>query len=265
MSEKPWHKRYHSDALTGYQSLTLEERGAYTTILDLLYDRGDALNLTDRLLAGHLNSSVRKARTIVNSLIAKGKLRRLEDGRLTNSRFEKEKIISAKTPRKRAENEPKTKDKPDETAEKTKENKDGGTEKQHTYQRPDTRDQIVREAEREPARPEHRDQAKAALAHGREVLTDWEKQFLGSLLTCRTLSRSQREKFSAIREKLAEVAGHDGTERGEWAQRLAWARENRQWSYRAWGPWPHKPGCKVPADMLLPTDGEGWPEWKATA
>ena len=124
---------------------------------------------------------------------------------------------------------------------------------------------MSQEPEREPARPEHRDQAKAALAHGRDVLTDWEKQFLGSLLTCRTLSRSQREKFAAIREKLAEVAGHDGTERGEWAQRLAWAREHRQWSYRAWGPWPHKPGCKVPADMLLPTDGEGWPEWRATA
>jgi hypothetical protein len=120
------------------------------------------------------------------------------------------------------------------------------------------------EPEREPATPEHRDQAKAALAQGLDVLTDWEKQFLGSLLSCRTLSRSQRDKFAAIREKLAELVKSGATSSAdEWPKRLAWARENRAWSYRAWGPAPREPGCKVPPDLLQHGDGVGWDEWKA--
>lgn len=104
MSERPWHKRYHSDALTGYQSLDLEERGAYTTLLDLMYDRGGPLEISDRLLAGYLNVSVRKATAVVSQLISKGKIERLEDGRLTNARFEKEIENALKTSRKLAEN-----------------------------------------------------------------------------------------------------------------------------------------------------------------
>lgn len=104
MTGSPWHKRYHSDALTGYQALDLEERGAYTTLLDLLYDRGDAIQITDRLLAGYFNVSVRKATALLAQLIAKGKIVRLEDGRLTNPRFEKERENALKTSRELAEN-----------------------------------------------------------------------------------------------------------------------------------------------------------------
>lgn len=104
MSRQPWHKRFHSDALTGYQALDLEERGAYTTLLDLMYDRGEALQITDRLLAGYLNVSVRKAVAVVGQLIAKGKILRLPDGRLTNPRFEKERENALKTARELAEN-----------------------------------------------------------------------------------------------------------------------------------------------------------------
>lgn len=104
MIGSPWHKRYHSDALTGYQALDLEERGAYTTLLDLLYDRGDAIQITDRLLAGYFNVSVRKATALLAQLIAKGKIVRLEDGRLTNPRFEKERENALKTSRELAEN-----------------------------------------------------------------------------------------------------------------------------------------------------------------
>ena len=43
MSALPYHKRYHSDALAGMMPLTLEERGAYNTLLDMIYDRGGPL------------------------------------------------------------------------------------------------------------------------------------------------------------------------------------------------------------------------------
>lgn len=89
---RAWHKRYHSDALNGVMDLTLEERGAYATILDLLYQAGQpvAYEGQERLMAGRCQCSVRKIKTIVASLIARGKLLLREDGALTNRRFEKE-------------------------------------------------------------------------------------------------------------------------------------------------------------------------------
>lgn len=91
MSARPWHKRYHSDALTGYRGLTLEERGAYTTILDLLYDSGEeALPASERWMAGHLDVSTRKWRTLRDDLSAAGKIDILPDGRITNARYLRE-------------------------------------------------------------------------------------------------------------------------------------------------------------------------------
>jgi uncharacterized protein YdaU (DUF1376 family) len=125
MSKLPWHKRYHSDALTGYQALDLEERGAYTTLLDLMYDRGEALQMTDRLLAGYLNVSVRKAASLLAALVAHGKISRLADGRLTNSRFEKERENALKTARKHAENGSEGGRVSAETRKKANDNKEG--------------------------------------------------------------------------------------------------------------------------------------------
>ena len=104
MSSLPYHKRYHSDALAGYMTLTLEERGAYTTLLDLMYDRGEPIIEHERLLAGYLGVGLRKCRAVISSLIEKGKIERLADGRLTNSRFEKEVEKQLKTRRKQSEN-----------------------------------------------------------------------------------------------------------------------------------------------------------------
>jgi uncharacterized protein YdaU (DUF1376 family) len=87
----PWHKRYHSDALTGYRGLNLEQRGAYTTILDLLYDAGEeTLAPTDRWMAGQLDVSVRKWRTLRDELQALGKLIVYPDGRISNKRYLRE-------------------------------------------------------------------------------------------------------------------------------------------------------------------------------
>ncbi|WP_278376985.1 DUF1376 domain-containing protein [Sphingobium yanoikuyae] len=103
MSAQHWHKRYHSDALTGFMSLTLEERGAYQTILDLIYDRGGPIVDNDRLLAGYMGVSLRKWAALRDTLVSKGKIA-VEGGHITNARaiFELEK--SSKTSRKLAEN-----------------------------------------------------------------------------------------------------------------------------------------------------------------
>ena len=86
-------KRYHEDALNGYSKLSLEERGVYTTILDLYYSRGGAADYQDasdeRWLAGWCGCSTRLLRPIIERLIGKGKLS-LRAGTLVNDRANKE-------------------------------------------------------------------------------------------------------------------------------------------------------------------------------
>lgn len=103
MSGNPWHRRYHSDALAGMLSLTLEERGAYQTVLDLIYDRGGPVADNERLLAGYMGCSLRKWRALRGALVLKGKLV-AADGTLTNARAQKQLETDAKTTRKLAEN-----------------------------------------------------------------------------------------------------------------------------------------------------------------
>ena len=117
MTNRPWHKRYQSDALNGYMALSLELRGAYTTLLDLMYDRGEPLVENERLLAGFMNVSVRKVRSIIAELIEADKIQRTEDGKLTNRRFEKERENELKISRKRAESAVKHPRKSRETSE----------------------------------------------------------------------------------------------------------------------------------------------------
>lgn len=123
MSANPWHRRYHSDALAGMLSLTLEERGAYQTCLDLIYDRAGPIFDNDRLLSGYMGCSIRKWRSLRESLIAKGKLV-AEDGMLTNFRAEKEIENDAKTRRKQAENGLKGARKVNETRKNSNKNND---------------------------------------------------------------------------------------------------------------------------------------------
>lgn len=46
-----------------------------------------------------------------------------------------------------------------------------------------------------------------------------------------------------------------------WDERISFGRRNRAWPAK-WGPMPNTPGCVVPAHLLLPSDGQGWKEWK---
>lgn len=74
MNRFDWHARYHQDALDGMLMLTLEERGAYNTLLDLIYSRGGPVPDDERFLAGWMGCSVKKWRIIRATLLVKGKL-----------------------------------------------------------------------------------------------------------------------------------------------------------------------------------------------
>lgn len=122
MTSRPYYRRYASNALTGYMPLSLEERGAYTTILDMLYDCGEPIIDNERYLAGCMGCSVRKYRSVRDALIAKGKIYRTDDNRISNSRFEKERENDASFSRKQSENRTKRKDKTDETGQNNNKN-----------------------------------------------------------------------------------------------------------------------------------------------
>ena len=40
MSARPWYKRYPADFIAGTLQLSLDEKDAYSVVIDLLYDRG---------------------------------------------------------------------------------------------------------------------------------------------------------------------------------------------------------------------------------
>jgi uncharacterized protein YdaU (DUF1376 family) len=69
-----WYPRDMNAALTGMASLTLEERGAYNTVLDLIYAHGGAVDDNDRFLAGWCRVDVRVWKRIRERLIAEKKL-----------------------------------------------------------------------------------------------------------------------------------------------------------------------------------------------
>ena len=103
MSDQPWYKRYGADFVHGCLGLTLEQKGAYSLCLDLIYDRRGPIPDDPRWLAGVCGVSVRKWKSLRAALIETGKLVE-RDGALSNGRAEKEIENALKTSRKHAEN-----------------------------------------------------------------------------------------------------------------------------------------------------------------
>jgi hypothetical protein len=94
VSARPFHKRFHSDALAGFMSLSLEERGAYQTLLDMIYDRGGPVLDNERLLAGYMQCSIRKWRVLRRALLDKGKISPAVGGCLDAEDFDPDALAS---------------------------------------------------------------------------------------------------------------------------------------------------------------------------
>lgn len=85
MGQLKWYKRDPDAALSGMMGLSLEERGAYNTVLDLLYTRDGHLPDDERFIAGWLGADVRVWRRIRERLLMLGKLT-VVGGLITNLR-----------------------------------------------------------------------------------------------------------------------------------------------------------------------------------
>lgn len=102
MSARPWYKRYPADFIAGTLALTLEEKGAYSIVLDLIYDRGEPIDDDPQWIARVCGCSTRKWKSIRLRLIEFGKIT-IENGRITNKRAEKEAENNANEARKLSE------------------------------------------------------------------------------------------------------------------------------------------------------------------
>lgn len=80
-----WYKRNAADALTGMIGLSLEERGAYNTILDLIYARAGDLDDDDAFCAKACGCNVRRWKRLKLALVDHGKLQ-ITNGKLYNER-----------------------------------------------------------------------------------------------------------------------------------------------------------------------------------
>lgn len=86
MSKDPWYKRYPESFLNGCAELSLEETGAYSLILDALYDRDGYIPDDDKLCSRILRCDVRVWRRIKSRLLSLAKLR-IENGKILNNRI----------------------------------------------------------------------------------------------------------------------------------------------------------------------------------
>lgn len=102
MSGATWYKHNPRDFLDGVQGMGPEAIGAYIVVLDLIYARGGTVPADWRYLAGVMGCSARLAKSLVEGLIAAGKLSEI-DGQLTNERAENELENQSKLLRKLSE------------------------------------------------------------------------------------------------------------------------------------------------------------------
>jgi uncharacterized protein YdaU (DUF1376 family) len=97
-----WYKRCGADFIHGTMMLTLEEKGAYSLCLDLIYDRGGPIPDDARWLAGVCGVSTRKWNAIRDRLLSLGKLTASND-LISNSRADFEILSADLSSRERAE------------------------------------------------------------------------------------------------------------------------------------------------------------------
>lgn len=93
-SNRPWFKFYTRDFRDGVRVLTLEEIGAYTLILSLIYDSGGRIKDDAKTVCAQLGMDVRVWKRVRDRLVSEGKIQASEDGFLANERASQE-IASA--------------------------------------------------------------------------------------------------------------------------------------------------------------------------
>ncbi|MGF6157790.1 uncharacterized protein YdaU (DUF1376 family) [Ensifer sp. KUDG1] len=289
MSELPWVRFFPSDWLGGTRGMSAVETGIYITLVATMYERREPIPEDHARLArlcGASNSAFKRA---LDTLVDEGKITRVEGG-LWNDRVEKEQVyLSEKSEVARRAGKM--------SAEKRKQNQQPiSTDVQRPFNgrstKPEARSQKPEAtlSSVAPAQPDF-DVIQSRLIdaaghsgihpHGAFIVgpiveliasgVDLETDILPvirSAVARRTRPVGSWSYFvPAIREAYERrIAAGKGlvqapqlaTADEDWARRLRFARTKRMWSVAELGPAPGQPGCRVPAHLLEPTDGQGW-------
>ncbi|MCH8112881.1 MAG: YdaU family protein [Proteobacteria bacterium] len=118
MSARPWYKRYPSDFISGTLRMSLEEKGAYSMVLDLIYDCGGPIPDDPQWVARVCGCSTRKWNQIKSKLVEFGKIE-VVDGHIYNARANYELNGRRTNGKQVAEKSAKTRDKPEIDGSKT--------------------------------------------------------------------------------------------------------------------------------------------------
>ena len=73
MKRENFYRRSPDDALAGMVGMTLEERGVYNTVIDLIYLTWRPLEDSRAYIAAHCGCAVQRLNPILNRLIERGK------------------------------------------------------------------------------------------------------------------------------------------------------------------------------------------------
>lgn len=103
MNGLPYYKAYPRDFIEGTIGMPLELKGAYRVLLDLIYMQDGALPDDPHYISGQLGCSVRKWKTIRQSLVAAKKIEE-QNGFISQKRARRELEITRKYQETQAEN-----------------------------------------------------------------------------------------------------------------------------------------------------------------
>lgn len=164
-----WYKRCGADFIHGTMMLSLEEKGAYSLCLDLIYDRGGPIPDDARWLSGVCGVSLRKWNVIRERLLSLGKLTS-EGGLISNIRADFEMLSTDLSSRERAESGAKGGRKRVENAAQANKNNDLGQAELKPIEE-------IREDKKEDGETNVSPPGRAS---GKRLDDDWEPKALGS-------------------------------------------------------------------------------------
>jgi uncharacterized protein YdaU (DUF1376 family) len=205
---RPWYKRFPADFIAGTLALSLEEKGAYSVCLDLIYDRGGPIPDDAQWISRVCGCSVRKWKTIRETLVNAGKLV-ASDGTLSNDKARKLLENSAKEARKLSENGAKGAEKTNEKRESLQQNNNleekgpSETKRQSIFQKLEARSQIERKGP--PLPPTALQTNNSEL---QEAVSDWND--LAEQVGLAKVARLTPARAKKLRRRLDDCDGING-------------------------------------------------------
>lgn len=288
-----FYKRDPDRALAGMAELTFEQRGAYNSLLDLLYSRDGNLPDDDERVARMLSCNKREWVRLKKALVDLGKVW-VKDGKIGAKRVQETINEATEFSNKQRSNVSRRWEKAEKPQENNERDIPDGNSKPLRSGNTSTPTATPkgREEERRPAAAwawekdlfavegvkgsglelspygamvqlhhDGYDLNSEVLPLVRRDIAKAIEQGRSNRLSWTTIANRVREARQDAHAARTKVNGHQTLAPPiDWERRLNVARRTNQWDTK-WGPYPNQPGCLVPAALLLPEDGKGWTDY----